>query len=95
MDFLHLPVPRDRADDAYFRPLERLDGLPSTALYLGLIHHADEAGDMARMTAARRFAPAFGVASECGWGRTDPERVPGLLASHRLAAERLAGLRSR
>ena len=48
MDFLHLPVPRDRADDAYFRPLERLDGLPSTALYLGLIHHADEAGDMAR-----------------------------------------------
>ncbi len=94
MDFLHLPVPKDRADDGYFRPLERLDGLESTTLYLGLIHHADEAGDLARMTAAQRFAPAFGVASECGWGRTDSERVPGLLASHRRAAERLAGSRA-
>jgi hypothetical protein len=35
MDFLHLPVPRDRADDAHFGRSSGLDGLPSTALYLG------------------------------------------------------------
>jgi hypothetical protein len=95
MDFLHLPVPKDRTDPAYFRPLERLEGDPGTALYLGLIHHADEDGDVARIAAAQAFVREFGVASECGWGRTDPARVPGLLASHRRAAERLAGSRSR
>lgn len=95
MDFLHLPVPKDRTDAAYFRPLERLEGDPETALYLGLIHYGDEAGDTARIAAAQVFVRDFGVASECGWGRTDPGRVPGLLESHRRAAERLAGSRSR
>jgi hypothetical protein len=95
LDFLHLPVPKARTDADYFRPLERLEGDETTALYLGLIHHADREGDLARIATARRFVPAFGVASECGWGRADPQRVPGLLESHRLAAERLAGSRSR
>jgi hypothetical protein len=66
-----------------------------TALYLGLIHHADHAGDRARIAAAQRFVSGFGAASECGWGRTDPQRVAGLLESHRLAAELLAASRSR
>jgi hypothetical protein len=57
-----------------------------TVLYLGLIHHGDGEGDRARIAAARAVVPAFGVASECGWGRTDPARVPGLLDSHRAAA---------
>jgi hypothetical protein len=95
LDFLHLPVPKDRIDAEYFRPLERLDGYETTALYLGLIHHEDHDGDLARIATARRFVPAFGVASECGWGRTDPQRVPALLESHRLAAERLAASVSR
>jgi methionine synthase II (cobalamin-independent) len=87
IDFLHLPVPKDRTDAAYFRPLTRLEGFRDTALYLGLIHHDDRDGDRARMAAARAFVPAFGVASECGWGRTDPTRVPSLLESHRVAVE--------
>jgi hypothetical protein len=95
MDFLHLPVPKDRTDAAYFRPLERLEGDPETGLYLGLIHYGDGEGDAARIAAAQVFVRDFGVASECGWGRTDPARVPGLLESHRRAAERLAGSRSR
>jgi hypothetical protein len=33
--------------------------------------------------------PEFGVATECGWGRTDPARVPGLLDSHRRAVAQL------
>ena len=86
IDFLHMPVPRDRADAAYFKPLTELRRSLATAVYLGLIHHDDHAGDRARIGAARAFLPAFGIASECGWGRTDPQRVPGLLESHRLAA---------
>ncbi len=87
IDFLHLPVPKDRTDVAYFQPLANLRRDPDTVLYLGLIHHADPSGDRARIQAARAVVRDFGVASECGWGRTDPQRVPGLLASHRAAVE--------
>jgi hypothetical protein len=92
IDFLHMPVPKDRADSAYFAPLRALAGLTDTTLYLGLIHYDDRDGDVARIKAARDVAPAFGVASECGWGRTDPERVPGLLESHRLALKEMESL---
>src|SRR5262249_16781231 len=37
VDFLHLPVPRERDDAAYFAPLRDLDLPPATTLYLGLI----------------------------------------------------------
>jgi hypothetical protein len=91
VDFIHVPVPKDRTDEAYFEPLAGL-ALPShTRLYLGLVHFDDETGDLARIRTAGKFVADFGVASECGWGRTDPARVPGLLASHRRAAEHLAG----
>jgi hypothetical protein len=83
MDFLHLPVPRDRSDDAYYAPLAGLALPGETMLYLGLIHHADATGDRARVDAASKVLPRFGIATECGWGRSDPARVPGLLAAHR------------
>ena len=86
IDFLHMPVPRERADAADVRPLADLTGFDDTALYLGLIHHDDREGDVARIRAARGVVPTFGVASECGWGRTDPGRVASLLESHRAAA---------
>ncbi len=89
LDFLHLPVPKDRTDRAYFEPLRDLNLPDGAGVILGLIHFDDAAGDEARATAARAFLPAFGVASECGWGRTDPARVPGLLTSHRRAVELL------
>jgi len=82
---------REMPDDAYFRPLPELKGFGDTALYLGLVHHDDQKGDLARIAVARRCAPRFGVASECGVGRTDPQPVPGLLESHRIAAEALNG----
>ncbi len=89
LDFMHMPVPKDRTDRSYFEPLRRLNLTDSTELILGLIHFGDTEGDAARIAAAREFVPMFGIASECGWGRTDPQRVPGLLASHRLAVEHL------
>jgi hypothetical protein len=89
IDFLHMPVPKDRTDMAYVKPLADLHGWDGALVYLGLIHHDDRAGDRARIAAARAVLPHFGVASECGWGRTDPQRVPGLLESHRIAVERM------
>lgn len=89
LDFLHLPVPKDRTDRAYFQPLQELNLPADAGVIMGLIHFDDPDGDLARCDAARQFLPAFAVASECGWGRTDPARVPGLLASHRRAVEYL------
>ena len=91
LDYLHLPVPKDRTDTGYFAPLAGLQLAPETLLYLGLIHHDDHAGDQARIAAAKAHAPRFGIATECGWGRSDPARVPGLLASHRLALSAPSG----
>jgi len=89
VDFLHLPVPRDRDDAAYFAPLRGLALPAETRLYLGLIHHGDAPGDRRRIDAARAVVPSFGVATECGWGRGDPARVEGLLESHRNAVSYL------
>jgi hypothetical protein len=89
VDFLHLPVPRERDDPAYFAPLRSLRRPEHTRLYLGLIHHDDAAGDRRRIDTARRVVDGFGVATECGWGRGDPARLDGLLESHRRAADYL------
>jgi hypothetical protein len=90
LDFLHLPVPKPRVDAAYFMPLKELKLPREATLYLGLIHYADNVGDQARIAAAKSAGLPFGIASECGWGRADPARVPGMIAAHRVAAESLA-----
>ncbi len=87
IQFFHMPVPKDRTDDAYFAPLDNLRLDPATQLYLGLIHHDDAAGDAARLAAARRHAPVDGVATECGMARGDPARLSSLLAAHVRAAQ--------
>jgi hypothetical protein len=87
IQYFHMPVPKDRTDDAYFVPLEKLRLHPETQLYLGLVHHEDAAGDAARLVAARRHARVDGVATECGMARGDPARLASLLAAHVRAAE--------
>jgi hypothetical protein len=82
IQFFHLPVPKDRTDDAYFAPLEKLKLKPGTDLYLGLIHHNDADGDKKRLAAARRHTRVHGVGTECGMARGDPARLPELLAAH-------------
>lgn len=82
IDFYHMPVPRDRDDDAYFAPLAGLD-IGAARLYLGLVHHSDgAAGSRRRLTTARRHAQGFGIATECGFGRRAPATIPALLAIH-------------
>ncbi len=86
LDFLHLPVPKDRTDAGYFEPLRSLNVSAESEVMLGLIHFDDAEGDAARIATASQFLASFGVATECGWGRTDPARTTGLLESHARAA---------
>jgi len=83
INWLHLPVPRERSDDAYFVPLRNLKLHPETELYLGLVHFTDGVvGAQQRIAAAQRMIPEFGVATECGLGRRPPETIPDLLRIH-------------
>jgi hypothetical protein len=75
IQWIHMPVPIERDDAAYFVPLRDLTLHPETELYLGLVHMRDgEAGTRRRIAAAQQVRPQFGVATECGLGRRPPER---------------------
>jgi hypothetical protein len=82
VQYFHLPVPKERIDDAFFAPLAGLSLRAGTQLYLGLLHHDDAAGDAARLAAARRHTQVDGIATECGMARGDPAKFPALLAAH-------------
>jgi hypothetical protein len=88
--YIHMPVPIGRSDDAFHRPLRELKLGPGTALYLGVVHAGDGVGGAkARIAAARRYAPQFGIATECGMARArSEETVRALLKIH---ADVLAG----
>jgi len=84
LDFLHLPVPKERDDPAYFAPLAGLSIPAETELFLGLVHLTDGLpGALRRVSAARTVRADFGIATECGFGRRPPDTVPELLALHR------------
>ena len=83
VDWIHMPVPRDRTDAAYFAPLGDLRLQPGTELFLGLVDMTDGvAGALARIAAAQAVVAGFGVATECGFGRRDPATIPALLEIH-------------
>ena len=89
IDFCHVPVPRDRYDDAYFAPLA--DWPENTGkLFLGLVHHTDGVeGTRRRLMTAKRYIDNFGIATECGFGRRPKETLPELMRIHREIAELL------
>jgi hypothetical protein len=83
VQLVHMPVPRNRADDAYFAPLRRLKLRPETELCLGLVHHTDGVeGTKKRLATARKYAGDFSIATECGFGRRDPRTIAELLRIH-------------
>src|SRR5262245_20771874 len=86
--WIHMPVPRDRDDDAYFLPLRDLKISPETELFLGLVHDSDGAeGARRRIAAVSKVRPAFGIATECGIARArTKELVLKLLSIHAEAA---------
>jgi hypothetical protein len=83
IDYVHIPVPSDRVDDDYFAPLKHLKLRRGTRLFLGLVHPEDGLdGARERMTAARKFVPVFGIATECGLGCRARGTIPTLLRYH-------------
>jgi hypothetical protein len=87
IDWIHLPVPRDRTDPAFYKPLGQLNVPAETEIYLGLIHFTDGIdGTKRRLKLAGEQLKDFGLATECGFGRRDPSTVHGLLEIHRQAA---------
>lgn len=87
IQWIHLPVPKERDDEAYFEPLAAVDLPNETELYLGLVHETDgEEGTRRRVEAASRRVPRFGVATECGLGRRPLDSIPALLDQHAAVA---------
>ena len=87
IQWIHMPVPRDRRDIEYFQPLSNLRLKKETQLFLGLVHITDGLdGTIDRMKTAQRCVAEFGIATECGLGRRSPESIPGLLELHLQAA---------
>jgi hypothetical protein len=88
INLIHMPVPRDRSDDAYFAPLKNLNLRPETTFALGLVHHTGGLeGTARRMATARKYATNFAIGTECGFGRRKPETIPELLHIHAEAAK--------
>ncbi len=88
IQLIHMPVPRNRSDDAYFAPLRRLALPPETKLCLGLVHYTDGVeGSQQRLATAKKYVENFSVATECGFGRRDPRTIPELLRIHAAIAD--------
>ena len=91
INWIHMPVPRNRDDEAYFAPLRNLHLHLETELYLGLVHYTDGVeGTQRRIATAQRVVEDFGVATECGMGRRTPETIPDLLRIHSEVAAPIA-----
>jgi len=86
INFFHAPVPKSALDklDEYLAPLKEL--FPKlkeqdTDLYLGVVHYDDIAATRKMIAAACQVLGdfPFGVATECGWGRTPPEQIDNIM----------------
>jgi hypothetical protein len=89
VQWVHMPVPIERDDDAYFAPLRCLKLESQTELFLGVVHASDgTAGTLRRMAVANRFFKGFGIATECGMGRVrSAETLLEILNIHAQAAK--------
>lgn len=76
--WIHMPVPKSRVDANYFSPLENLDA-GKTDVYLGLLHADDLDGTKKRIEVASGVLSEFGVATECGFGRSDAVELESVL----------------
>ena len=89
VQWLHMPVPRDRKDDAFFAPLSKLRLHPETEIYLGVVHPQDGLdGLQLRLKAAGAYLAKFGISTECGIARVrTPQLVEELIKLHAQGAQ--------
>lgn len=83
IDWMHMPVPKSRSDEAYLAPLGTLLPLldPDTEVFLGLAHEYDVDGTQSRLATAQKMlgTRAFGISTECGLGRRNEKDLQGVL----------------
>ena len=83
ISYVHMPVPRNRNDEAFYAPLKNAKWKDGMQLFLGLVHNQDGAeGTLKRIRAAAAARSDFGISTECGFGRRPPESVRSLLQLH-------------
>jgi hypothetical protein len=83
-NWVHLPVPPERADDAFYAPLSGLRLPLDTRLYLGLVHPSDGVeGATKRIAAASAHVRGFGVATECGLQHCSADDIRAVLQTQR------------
>lgn len=83
IDWVHMPVPKQRDDIAYFEALGAVEIPEGTELYLGLVHETGGAeGTRRRIEAASQVISRFGLATECGLGRRQLNTIGPLLDQH-------------
>lgn len=88
LQFIHMPVPRERDDDAFFQPLGDLALTPGTELFMGLLHWTDGLeGATRRLKATARHVEHFGIATECGLRARPLDTIEPLFALHAQAAD--------
>lgn len=88
IDLLHLPVPRERDDDAFYAPLQNLKLPEGTELALGIIHLTGGLDAIRRrMAAANKYVKNYAIGTDCGLGRRPPETIAEVLRLHREAAK--------
>ena len=69
LTFLHMPVPINRFDPEFYRPLTNLKLSPATEFYLGLVHPDGKENMRKRLELADEYVSGYGIASECGISR--------------------------
>lgn len=89
VDWVHMPVPKDRVDEDFFSPLTELAFGDQTTLFLGVVHAHDKEGTEKRVDAASRALAGrqFGIATECGLGRTPVEDLDSIFCISREIAQ--------
>ncbi|MDG2034545.1 MAG: hypothetical protein P8J29_11445 [Rhodospirillales bacterium] len=87
IEWIHMPVPRDRNDKGYFEALSKLKLAPETELILGLVHHTGGIeGTRQRIETATQYIKDFAISTECGLGRREPSTLNELMDLHISAA---------
>ncbi|QIW98161.1 hypothetical protein AMS68_003679 [Peltaster fructicola] len=80
IDYFHAPIPVSASDslDTFIAPIAELAQKlheQGGEIYLGVVQHNDLEGTKKRIEAAGKYVPEFGIATECGMGRTPKEQI--------------------
>jgi hypothetical protein len=80
IDWVHLPVPASKYDEAFFKPLEKLSINQCKKIYLDVVHDDGIDATDKRIAAASKVLADFGISAECGFGRTSISEFESIMA---------------